>query len=221
MADPDVGGPNGGSGTTHDVPAEAAQAVARGARTVVLVEGPSDRAALEELAARRGLDLAAAHVAVVAIGGAGNFARYLRVCGPHGLQLAVAGLCDSGEIDDVRRGLAHAGLASDADVATMAGLGFHVCIEDLEDELIRALGPAEVEEVIAAQGDLRSLRTFRQQPAQRDRSTTRQLRRFMGTTSGRKIAYARRLVAALDPTQVPRPLEGVLSHVMGAGPPAG
>ena len=35
----------------------------------------------------------------------------------------------------------------------------------------------------------------------------------MGTRSGRKIQYASWLVDALDLTQVPRPLDGVLAHV--------
>jgi hypothetical protein len=35
----------------------------------------------------------------------------------------------------------------------------------------------------------------------------------MGTRSGRKSQYARLLVGALDLTQVPRPLDGVLAHL--------
>jgi hypothetical protein len=44
-------------------------------RTVVRVEGASDGAAVETLAARRGLDLAAAGAAVVTMGGAGGADR--------------------------------------------------------------------------------------------------------------------------------------------------
>ncbi|HEX2374372.1 MAG TPA: ATP-dependent endonuclease, partial [Actinomycetota bacterium] len=40
-----------------------------------------------------------------------------------------------------------------------------------------------------------------------------QLRRFIGTHSGRKIRYARLLVDALELTSVPRPLDRVLAHV--------
>jgi hypothetical protein len=54
---------------------------------------------------------------------------------------------------------------------------------------------------------------MQKQPAQRGRTIEEQLRRFMGTRSGRKIAYARLLVDALDLTQVPRPLDRVLAHV--------
>ena len=95
----------------------------------------------------------------------------------------------------------------------MEELGFFVCVEDLEDELIRALGAPRVEEVIDAQGQLPSLRTFRKQPQWRERTSEEQLRRFLGTTSGRKIEYARLLVEALDLDRVPRPLDGLLASV--------
>lgn len=97
-------------------------------------------------------------------------------------------------------------------------MGFYVCTEDLEDELIRTLGVASVEQVIEDQGELRSLRTLQQQPAQRDWSVEEALRRFMGTRSGRKIHYARLLVDALDLAEVPRPLDRVLAHISVGGP---
>ena len=42
--------------------------------------------------------------------------------------------------------------------------GVGVCVVDLEDELIRALGVAGVEAVIAREGQLGSLRTLRRGP---------------------------------------------------------
>jgi hypothetical protein len=69
-----------------------------------------------------------------------------------------------------------------------------VCSADLEDELIRALGVVSVEQVVEAQGDLGSFRTLQKQPEWRGRTTEQQLRRFMGSGSGRKIRYARLLV---------------------------
>ena len=93
-----------------------------------------------------------------------------------------------------------------------SGLVF-VCVADLEDELIRSLGVALVEQVVEAQGEIGSFRTFQKQPAQRDRTSHEQLRRFMGTRSGRKIHYGRVLAQALDLTRVPRPLDRVLAHV--------
>ena len=79
----------------------------------------------------------------------------------------------------------------------MEALGFYVCVADLEDELIRALGAAAVEQVVDAQGELGSFRTFQKQPAQQGRTVEEQLRRFMGTRSGRKVRYATLLVDAL------------------------
>ena len=95
----------------------------------------------------------------------------------------------------------------------MERLGFYVCVADLEDELIRALGAASVEQVVDAQGDLGSFRTLQKQPEWRGRPTEEQLRRFMGSGGRRKIRYARLLVEALDLSQVPRPLDLVLAHV--------
>jgi hypothetical protein len=177
---------------------------------VVLVEGSSDQVALETLADRRGRDLAAAGIAVVPMGGARNIRRFLEQFGPRGLNLGLAGLCDAGEEGDFRRGLEWAGLGSDLGRAEMEALGFYVCVADLEDELIRCLGTAAVEQVLEAQGELGSFRTFQRQPAWRARPSQEQLRRFIGTHSGRKIRYARLLVDALELTSVPRPLDRVV-----------
>jgi hypothetical protein len=95
----------------------------------------------------------------------------------------------------------------------MERLGFYVCVADLEEELIRALGSAAVEDVLEAQGDLASFRTLQKQPAWRGRSTEEQLRRFMGSGGRRKIRYARFLVEALDLGRMPRPLVRVLARV--------
>jgi hypothetical protein len=95
----------------------------------------------------------------------------------------------------------------------METLGFYVCAADLEEELIRALGAASVEQVIRSQGEIRSLRILQRQPAQRGFRPDRQLHRFIGTRSGRKSQYARLLMAALDLSRVPRPLDRVLAHV--------
>jgi hypothetical protein len=98
----------------------------------------------------------------------------------------------------------------------MERLGFYACDEDLEAELIRALGVRGVEQVVAAQGELRSFRVLQRQPAQREVPVERQLRRFLGTHSGRKIRYGRLLVEALDLDSVPRPLDRVLARACSA-----
>ncbi|MFG2357880.1 TOPRIM nucleotidyl transferase/hydrolase domain-containing protein [Streptomyces sp. NPDC048521] len=171
-------------------------------RAVVLLEGPSDVAAVGALAARRGRDLAAEGVCVVSMGGAMNVGRFAGLLGPPGLDLRLTGLCDEGERRYYARGWERAGADQQ---------GFFVCAADLEDELIRALGVARVEELVRAEGDLRALQTFLRQPAQRGRTPQRQLRRFLGTKKGRKIHYGRVLVEALDADRVPAPLDGLLA----------
>lgn len=181
-------------------------------RAVVLVEGISDRVALEALAERRERVLDAEGISIVPIGGAQAIGRFLERFGPHGLDVRLAGLCDAAEEGDFRRGLERAGLGSDLTRGDLEALGFFVCVADLEDELIRALGVASVEQVVDAHGDLASFRTLQKQPAWQGRPHEEQLRRFMGSGGRRKIRYARFLVEALEPDGVPRPLDGVLKH---------
>jgi hypothetical protein len=206
-----------------------ARDAAAGRGAVVLVEGLSDRAAVEALAARRGRDLRAEGVRTVPMGGATNLGHFLDLLGPAGRDVRLAGLCDAAEAPGFRRTLQRAGLAAGPAPAALppAGpapadsapadflerVGFFVCVADLEDELIRSLGTARVEQVVADQGELGPLRTFSKQPAQRDRARAEQLRRFMGTRSGRKIQYARALAEALDPARVPDPLARLLAYV--------
>lgn len=186
-------------------------------RAIVLVEGISDQVALQTLARRRGLNLDAERISVEAIGGAQAVGRFLMQLGEKGTDVRLAGLCDVAEEDDFRRGLERAGFGSHLTHADMERLGFYVCVEDLEDELIRALGAVSVEEVLDAQGELGSFRTLQKQPAWRGRATEEQLQRFMGSGARRKIRYARLLVEALDLARVPRPLDRVLAHAAEAG----
>jgi hypothetical protein len=174
-------------------PQATAQALARleGAHTIVLVEGLSDQIAVETLAVRRGRDLEAEGVVVVPIGGAHAVRRFAsRFSERH-----LVGLCDVGEEDVFRRSLERV----------------HVCLLDLEDELIRALGAAGVEAVIRAQGDLPSFHTFQKQPAWRGRPVEAQLRRYLGSADRRSLRYARLLVEALELERVPEPLDAVLA----------
>jgi hypothetical protein len=198
-------------------PAAATEATVRAlakvatAEGVVLVEGISDQIAVETLAARRGRDLAAERVVILPIGGAHAFARYLTQFGPAGAGLRLAGLCDIGEENVVRRGLASAGIGSPETRADMERLGFYVCVEDLEDELIRAIGVARLEALIDSQGDLGSFHSLQRQPEWRGQPAAAQLRRFLGN-GGRKLRYARLLVGAVDLDRLPHPLEAVLGR---------
>jgi hypothetical protein len=181
-------------------------------RAVVLVEGLSDQAALNALAERRRRDLGAEGVRVVPIGGAQALGQFLSRLARIEGEVRLAGLCDAGEEHAFRRALERAGLGSDLSREGMERLGFYVCDADLEDELVRALGAEAVERVLAAQGELRSFRTYQKQEAHRGRPHEQQLRGFM---TNRKVRYGRLLVEALDLRRVPRPLDAVLDHALG------
>lgn len=200
----------GGAGAILSVQIDEAHRAGEGSHTVILVEGVSDQRAIEGLTKRRGRDIAREGIAIIPIAGATNISRFLELLGPHGYDVRLAGLCDEGETGPFRRALQQAGLGSAPTRSEMERLGFYVCVRDLEDELIRALGVATVEAIIEEAGEMRAFRSFQNQPAQRSRAIERQLWRWMGN---RKIRYARRLVDALDLEKVPRPLDGVLAHV--------
>lgn len=190
-----------------------ALAAEAGVTSVVLVEGVSDHAALETLAARLGRDLEEEGSCIVPLGGATSIRRFLELLGPQALDARLLGLYDVGEERHFRRGLEGAGLGSDLSRDDLERLGFFACVTDLEDELIRALGPDSVERVIQEQGDLRSFRTLQSQPAQRSWMIERQLHRFMGSIGGRKARYARALVEAVGLDRVPPPLDRLLASV--------
>src|SRR5439155_23946480 len=111
-----------------------------------------------------GRNLHAEAISVVAMGGAQSIGRFLDLFGPQGLDVGLAGLCDAAEERDFQRALELAGLGSDLTRADLEPLGFYVCAADLEDELIRSLGPAAVQRIVEAQGELGSFRTLQKQP---------------------------------------------------------
>jgi hypothetical protein len=156
---------------------------------VVLVEGITDRLVLEAVARRLRLDLAG--VEIVPIGGA----QAIRRAAANYAGERVAGLCDLNEERFFRRVL---------------GDATHVCDKDLEDELIRALGPRRVEAVVAAEGELDTFRKFQNQLFWRGKPVEAQLRRWL-QNGGRYLRYPPLLVAALEPDEIPRPLSGVLA----------
>jgi hypothetical protein len=180
------------------------------ARAVVLVEGISDQRAVEALARRRGRELDAEGVSIVPIGGAHAIGHYLARFGPRGSNVRLAGLCDAGEEHAYARGLERAGLGANLGRAEMEALGFFVCDQDLEHELVRAVGIDAVHRIIEREGELGRFETFRKQVAKRELPFEEQLWGFMWN---RKIRYAPLLVEALDLDRVPRPLDGVLTHV--------
>jgi len=172
-------------------------------RGVVLVEGTSDRRAVETLARRRGRDLQAEGVAIVSMGGYGSLPRLLEEY----RDVRLTGLYDGGEERHFLRALGC------DDRGELERVGFYACTRDLEDELTRAVGPEGMERVLADQGELRAFRTYQKQPAHRARPLEEQLHGFMWN---RKQKYAVLLVEALDLERVPRPLDLVLAHVRSA-----
>jgi hypothetical protein len=171
---------------------------------LVIVEGVSDQIAVEALAERRAIDLAGKQIRVVPLGGAHRIRRFLEELGPcDGLRLAC--LCDDREAPVFRSALERSAFGS----------GLYVCVADLEDELIRALGVPAVEEIFRANGDLQRLRKLQQMPAWRGRPVDEQLRRFIAAGARRKARYARHLVDALDLEGVPAPLDQVLRRAAG------
>jgi hypothetical protein len=177
----------------------------------VLVEGPSDAAAVQALARRQGHDLEAEAVRIEPMGGYGNLPRFLERYGPSGLGVRLSGLYDAPEERHFRRGLARAGFGSDFTRADLESLGFYACDVNLEDELARALGPPAMEQLLEAQGDLNPFRTYQKQPAHREERLEEQLHGFLWN---RKHEYAVLIVETLALDRMPRPLTAVLAHAL-------
>ena len=161
---------------------------------VVLVEGITDRIALEAVAAKLGRDLVAQGIEIVPIGGA----QAIRRAAAEYDGERVAGLCDAGE---------------ERFFCRVLGDATYVCDKDLEDELIRVLGSERVQNVVAAQGELETFRSFQNQVFWRERPVEQQLRRWL-QNGGRYLRYPPLLVEAMAPEEIPRPLAGVLAAVV-------
>jgi hypothetical protein len=201
-------------------PAAATEATTRAlakvgdAAAVVLVEGISDQIAVETAALGRGRDLEAEAVVTVPIGGAHAIGRFLTRAAPLGTGLRLAALCDRREEEIFRRGMVAIHLGSARDGTRMELLGLHICVDDLQDELIRAVGTTAVEALFDSQGDLGSFRSLQNQPAWRGRELTAQMQRFLGSGARRKLRYARLLAeAAVDRGSLPHPLDALLNAV--------
>jgi predicted ATP-dependent endonuclease of OLD family len=165
-------------------------------KTVVFVEGESDRIAVEALAARRGRDLAVEGVAVVAVGGAHALERAVRSLEAD----RIAVMYDRDEESAVRRALERVGVTPD---------GFYACDPDLEGELVRALGTERMLQLVEERGQLAAFRTYQRQKEKRSLLLEAQLH---GWLHNWKVRYAAALVGALDLERVPEPLNGVLAR---------
>ncbi len=159
---------------------------------VVLVEGESDAVVVRGLTQRHGLD-----VRVVAMGGITNVRQHVARWREDRPDAILVGVCDERErrfMEKVEPPLA----------------AIFVCERDLEDELIRAVGPESVIGLLDGLGDLGRFLTFQDQPEWRGQPLHEQLRRFAGTRSGRKAAFAGRLADELGDDAMPAPLSGLL-----------
>src|ERR671935_286390 len=76
---------------------------------------------------------------------------------------------------------------------------------------LRALGPAAMEELLEAQGDLSAFRTYQKQPAHREETIEEQLHGFLWN---RKLKYGVLIVDALDLDRIPRALAEVLAQAL-------
>ena len=146
------------------------------------------------------------------MGGVQAIGQFLERSGPRGYGVVLAGLYNVTEEPEVRRGLERAGFGPGSARLELERLGFYACVDDLEDELIRAVGAERVVEIVEKRDELGPFRTLQKQPEWRGRPVDQQLRRFLGNSS-RKIDYAPLLVDALDLSRAPRPLDAVLAHV--------
>ena len=184
------------------------------ARAMVLVEGVSDQIAVEAAAVSRGRDLDVEGIVVVPIGGAHAIRRFLTTLRPPGPTLRLAALCDLREEGIFRRALAMPQVTAPGPPFDLEYVGLFVCVDDLEDELVRAVGAARVEALFESQADLTSYRSLQTQPAWRGRDPQAQMRRFLGSGSGRKLRYARLLVEeAAVRAALPPPLDALLETV--------
>lgn len=179
------------------------------ARVAVLVEGASDAAVVRTLADACGID---GSLAVVDMGGVTNARRHLQALARDWPGVRVLGLCDAPEERYVIGALRDRGLP----VSTrrdLADHGFFVCEDDLEDELIDALGTEAALEALADIGDLDRFGTFCRQPEWRERELRDQLHRFAGSGSGRKLLFAQRMGERLTTHTVPAPLARLIAKV--------
>jgi hypothetical protein len=158
-----------------------------GPRSVIAVEGESDKLVLETISRRLGQHLEAEGIEIHAIGGAHAIRRFVSELGS---DVAVRGLCDEHEQHLFRRIL---------DVV-------YVCVPDLEGELIRALGVERMLEIV----DRDAFAIMQRQPAQRGRPIELQLHRWLRSSSSRYHRYLPALADALELDRVPAPLSGVL-----------
>jgi hypothetical protein len=182
-------------------------------RTIIVVEGVTDQLAVTLAARRTGRDLDGDGVSVVPIHGAHAMSRFLRQVAIDEPKARLAGLYDRGEERVIRTALERAGYGANVDGTQLEELGFFACNADLEEELIRAAGDANLSRLIELEGDAQPWRKFRSQSAWHGRPVNQQFRRFIRSVSERNSRYIRAMVETIDPSRLPRPLLMLLDYV--------
>ncbi|HWM15759.1 MAG TPA: ATP-dependent endonuclease [Microbacterium sp.] len=160
--------------------------------TIIIVEGESDRVAVEILGMRLGM----LPPPVLAVGGSKGAQR---AADAHAGERLI-GLVDIRERADFERVLETV----------------FVCDPDLEGEFVLALGVEAVEALIESQRELASFRRLQRQPDQRARTKQQQLARFFGGRSGNKLRYAKLMAEAVPLQRVPSPIARLLADASSA-----
>lgn len=148
---------------------------------IVLVEGASDAAPVRAGAVGRGISLS--RIDIRPMGGVTNARKALAAAYETTPEAQVIGLCDAGESGVVERALRERGQPV-RDAGDLPAYGWFVCVRDLEEELIRALGPARTLAVIDDLGLTTKLRTLLGQPQWAGRPLEEALHRFCGWPPG-------------------------------------
>lgn len=183
---------------------------ASAATMFVLLEGPSDVAAVSALMERAGLS--SPNVELVNLQGATNVGRVLAEIRQIRSDADVVGLCDAADTRAAEKALVADGLPV-MDATDLPVYGFFVCEPDLEGELIRALGAERAKAAIEGAGLAGKFDALRAQAAWADEPLADQLRRFARAASGRKENAAAALAMALGDDDLPEPLTMLLDRI--------
>ncbi len=185
-----------------------------GPHVVVLVEGDSDAVALNVVAGRLGWSPPDTGIQITPVGGITNFGTAIDALLLADRRVHVGGLYDAGQAGWLVGALRRRGWDVGHDRLDLERLGFFLCDVDLEDEMIRALGVPAVEAIIDAAGELGALRTLQRQPHQREQPADKQVRRFIGTKSGRKRRCAELFATHVELDRLPAPITGLLGWAL-------
>ncbi|GAB3712292.1 TOPRIM nucleotidyl transferase/hydrolase domain-containing protein [Mariniluteicoccus flavus] len=192
---------------------DASLRMSANARTVVLLEGASDVAAVRALMETSGID--PRPIELLSLQGVTNVGRVLKEIRLVRSDVDVVGLCDAAETRFVERALVQDGLPV-SDASDLPTYGFFVCVADLEEELIRALTPERARDTLMGAGLGGRFEALQTQAAWVDRPLAEQLHRFCGVASGRKELAAGILAGALADGEAPEPLAMLLDRLRWA-----